>query len=1128
MKKILLLPPLLIFIVFVVFTLKTNKTNAATTDDFVISIKTNNTGVSGSNQFTIPTTGTGYNYNVDCNDDGTNEFTAQTGNVTCDYTALGGVGTYTIRIKDNSGFGTGFPRIFFNNVGDKLKILNIIQWGTGTWTSMQGAFYGASNLDISATDTPKLSGVTSIVQIFSGASNLKGLTANWNWDTSKITNMTHAFLGASLFNANITSWDVSKVTAMSSMFQGATAFNQDIGSWDTSKVIDMSSLFRTATAFNQDIGSWNTGLVTNMSTMFRDATSFNQNIGSWNTGSVTNMSSMFQGATAFNQDIGSWNTGSVTNMSSMFQGATAFNQDIGSWNTGSVINMSTMFRDAISFNQDIGSWDVSNVTTMVEMFRNAISFSQDIGSWDVSNVTLMTGMFLDIDMLTVHYDALLVGWDALVLKSGVLFSGGNSTYCTGADARVNMISSDSWTITDGGLDCSSSVLTIVNPVSYQTYQRNDLDQADIVISGTYTGICTGVEASYDSAPYVTIDASPSAGNFSGSIPDQSTGQADLVVRCTNDTELKDTANYVGIGDVFVIAGQSNAVGQGNTVNTYTHATLKATAFNENDAWIDGNDPLDIESLLGSPWPLVASTLLVDQDVPISFITTAFSGTGLVTPINQWAAPSGTYYKNMLKQIVDSGSNGVKAILFHQGETDVLNSVSYTDYNTALDLLASEANTNIAHNPVLLVAQVGYHNFGAPNMNNLNNIRLAQSDAWDDNPLIFAGPSLYDIGPLSDGVHFRTDAEILTLANRWEVAINEAIYSTGKGRGPKFSYAIEHGDRKTIDVSFTNISEPLLPSSGIFGFEVKDDATPVVINTITLLNSHQVRITLNTALTGTGTISLGSGNQRSNLTDSSTYFLPAETFINKSIDIDISLPVITITAPTKSSSTAITDTTILVTDDYGIVAADISVDTSTVDFSDFTCIQTSGTQVDCTITISSSGNLVVTALDLASKTSIVSENSYIISSPSSDSGSGILFICKDSKALNYSDSEFGRHRDSACRYAVTLDNPFQGELCQAHLIVTDSMKQGDRNGQYSYYNKGIVNQVDILQQHMNRLLRDEYGNQASGPIDGMFGNLTKRGVERLQLRLNQLLPSMVPLVIDGVVGPFTRAAVNNSC
>ena len=103
----------------------------AGTDDFVITVKTDNPGTSSNTQFTIPTTGAGYNYNVDCNNDGVNEATAQTGNYTCSYAAAG---TYTIRIEDNSGAGTGFSRIYFSNGGDKDKLLSIDQWGTGRWT----------------------------------------------------------------------------------------------------------------------------------------------------------------------------------------------------------------------------------------------------------------------------------------------------------------------------------------------------------------------------------------------------------------------------------------------------------------------------------------------------------------------------------------------------------------------------------------------------------------------------------------------------------------------------------------------------------------------------------------------------------------------------------------------------------------------------------------------------------------------------------------------------------------------------------------------------------------------------------------------------------------------------------
>ncbi len=474
------------------------------TDDFVITVKTDNTGPSSNTQFTIPTTGTGYNYNVDCDNDGTDEATAQTGDYICDYGSLGGVGTYTVRIKDNSGTGTGFPRIYFADGGDKEKLLSIEQWGTGQWTSMAFAFYGCSNLAGGAVDVPDLSGVTNmnamfrdaiafngdigswnttnvtdISYMFSGATAFNGNIASWNtgtvtnmgsmfrdatafngdigsWDTTSVTDMSFMFSYAAAFNGNIGSWDTGAVTTMNSMFRNASTFNGDIGNWETGAVTDMRTMFGYASAFNQNIGSWNTGAVTNMRYMFYYANAFDQNIGSWNTGAVTEMRSMFYQASNFNGDIGSWNTGAVTDMDHMFYFATSFNKNIGSWNTAAVTDMSYMFRNASSFNGDIGSWDTGVVTDMSHMFYNATSFNQDIGSWDVVSLASADNMFLSAKLSTTNYDSLLNGWNVQTLHNGVSFGGGNSTYCAGEAARANMISSDSWVITDGGKDCPSA------------------------------------------------------------------------------------------------------------------------------------------------------------------------------------------------------------------------------------------------------------------------------------------------------------------------------------------------------------------------------------------------------------------------------------------------------------------------------------------------------------------------------------------------------------------------------------------------------------------------------------------------------------------------------------------------
>jgi len=244
---------------------------------YQILIRTTNAGTSNSDQFTLPATGT---YDIDWGDGAVE---SKTGAATHTY-ASGG--DYVIKVTG------GLHRLTFNNAGDRLKLLEIQNWGDIAWTNMDSAYRGCNNMIGTFTDSPDLSGVTSLSQ----------------------------------------------------MFRDCTVFNSAIGNWDTSTVTNMSNIFLGATTFNQPIGLWNTGNVVNMTGMFQNATNFNQNIGSWNTASVTNMANMFNSATNFNQDIGSWNVASVGTMSSMFNAANAFNQDLGGWNLKLAgVNMTFMF-----------------------------------------------------------------------------------------------------------------------------------------------------------------------------------------------------------------------------------------------------------------------------------------------------------------------------------------------------------------------------------------------------------------------------------------------------------------------------------------------------------------------------------------------------------------------------------------------------------------------------------------------------------------------------------------------------------------------------------------------------------------------------------------------------------------
>ncbi|WP_431135329.1 BspA family leucine-rich repeat surface protein [Psychroserpens mesophilus] len=254
-------------------------------NEFITTWKTDNPGTSNATSITIPTIGVGYNYDVDWDNDGTFDQFGITGDVTHDF---GVAGTYTIGIQG------AFPRIYFNNSGDKDKILEVNQWGTIAWSSMERSFLGCSNLNFNTIlpfDAPDLSNVTSMRLMFS------------------VTNS---------FNSPINHWDVSTVTNMSDMFANANAFNQDISSWNVSNVTDMVRMFYSADSFNQDINSWDVSSVTVMEGTFFEADAFNQDISSWDVSNATNMRSMFRSASSFDQDLSNWDISNATNMINMF------------------------------------------------------------------------------------------------------------------------------------------------------------------------------------------------------------------------------------------------------------------------------------------------------------------------------------------------------------------------------------------------------------------------------------------------------------------------------------------------------------------------------------------------------------------------------------------------------------------------------------------------------------------------------------------------------------------------------------------------------------------------------------------------------------------------------------------
>ncbi|MBL4712565.1 MAG: BspA family leucine-rich repeat surface protein, partial [Gammaproteobacteria bacterium] len=420
-------------------------------DHFVTTWKTDNPGSSNDSSIHFGVPIGGGSYNVDWNNDGIFDEINITGII---YHDFGTPGIKTIRIVGD---------FYGIRLLDKEKIISIDQWGTNPRIEMSGTFSEAINLVNNAADTPNLSAVGSLSNMFFGASLIGSSSeqANWNWDTKNVFSMKEVFKGATSFNQNIANWDTSGVSDMSGMFENAIQFNQNIGKWDTRRVRKMPEMFKNASAFDQNIGNWNTARVTDMEEIFADALLFNQDIGNWDTSHVYKMQKMFFHASLFNQDIGNWDTSHVRDMESMFSYASSFNQYIGNWDTIDVRNMESMFSNAFSFNQDIGGWDTSQVSDIGSMFFNASSFNQDLSSWNVQGVVDFEYMFTNIRLSVENYDALLISWSTQYVNRFRVFDGGNSVYCSSEaqDAHDILTSPSGWRIYDKGA-CSEELVIV--------------------------------------------------------------------------------------------------------------------------------------------------------------------------------------------------------------------------------------------------------------------------------------------------------------------------------------------------------------------------------------------------------------------------------------------------------------------------------------------------------------------------------------------------------------------------------------------------------------------------------------------------------------------------------------------
>lgn len=352
---------------------------------------------------------------------------------------------------------------------DPARLIDVRQWGTTAWTSMVYAFYGCSNLQISATDLPDLSGVTGVSGMFSGCTVLNG-------------------------PANIGSWDVSNVKNMYSMFEYASSFNQPIGAWNTTSVTQMGYMFFGAAAFNQPIGNWNTENVRNMSTMFYGAGSFNQPIGGWNTSGVTEMSYMFYDAGAFDQSLGNWTLNGSVGLNSIFTnsglGCYNYSETLKGWSANpGTPNGLTLDAGGRTYSPGAAGARDNLVT----------SKGWTIGGDEASDTECPAGQGSpESERFVTRWDLSITGSGDAQLNFDVATSGPVSYTWTevspGTDTGSGTFGSGTATIT--GLPTGATIELSISPVNFERIMINDGPDKDRLVNVKQWGIVSWKSMGY--------------------------------------------------------------------------------------------------------------------------------------------------------------------------------------------------------------------------------------------------------------------------------------------------------------------------------------------------------------------------------------------------------------------------------------------------------------------------------------------------------------------------------------------------------------------------------------------------------------------------------------------------------
>ena len=383
-----------------------------------------------------------------------------------------------------------------------------------------------------------------------------------------------------------------------------------------------------------------------------------------------------------------------------------------------------------------------------------------------------------------------------------------------------------------GASSAAATLKLAAPLDYQVIQRNAQNQASVTIKGDLDAadpktisLEARIVANGTNGGWQKLAASFQQQTFQAKLELPAGGWYRIEVRALSGGQpvAGATVEHVGVGEVFVIAGQSNSANHGE--EKQTTKTSKVATF-DGKRWLLSSDPQPGASGGGGSFlPPFGDAMAQRFNVPVGFIACGIGATSVrewlpkgakfpnpptltgrvqQLPSGEWES-KGEAYEMLVARMKQLGPHGFRAVLWHQGEsdanqTDATRTLPGKLYREYLERVIRESRREIGWDATWFVAQVSYH---VPGDEASPDIRAAQASLWKDG-IALEGPDTdalksewRDSG--GKGVHF-SGPGLREHAARWEKKVSpwlgrhQLTSNPAKPDQPNEEWRMRHAER----------------------------------------------------------------------------------------------------------------------------------------------------------------------------------------------------------------------------------------------------------------------------------------------------------------------------------------------